>query len=459
MFALEIDFHDGLNDPEVFLVRRTQALVGNDNSSHVILDSLPEEPFSFKIVRGLGRDFQFRWVRKPNLANVTPSSDFSSYGKVNLDSLEIGIIPLDIDVRVLEEAFSERAAMRILSRALERSSPRFPAVAVIGPDNRFVSFAEDEALVIGRSRLCGLRLDSVEISSEHARIGFKDGHFWVEDLGSTNGTYVSGRKISGRRMLERGGRVRIGASFSVLGIANEEDLTSLEDWSEERIVQPELTQDYPRVLSTSDLVRPRQFTLASGTSISVGRDPVNDIWIGSPHVSRKHFELNYQAGNSLVIIDHSSNGTYLGGQRLPSGQPLELEYRHHKIDLGDDLQIHICFSEQDEMAVLSPDLLPAGQEEQAGAEFQDYIVPTSMNPAVKDSSADGVFGALAQRADNRIHSEADGIEIVESSDPSGLDREVEYSMVGRYRRSILQATIVFFVLFIVFGFILLVGGF
>ena len=37
--------------------------------------------------------------------------------------------------------------------------------------------------------------DDDEISACHARISFRDGGFWVEDLQSTNGTFVNGKRI------------------------------------------------------------------------------------------------------------------------------------------------------------------------------------------------------------------------------------------------------------------------
>lgn len=47
------------------------------------------------------------------------------------------------------------------------------------------------------------------VSAEHARISFEAETFWLEDLGSTSGTFVNGARV-GRVALKRGDRIVIG---------------------------------------------------------------------------------------------------------------------------------------------------------------------------------------------------------------------------------------------------------
>lgn len=51
------------------------------------------------------------------------------------------------------------------------------------------------ALVIGRAPECDLPIESEQVSRRHARIVPRDGSALVEDLGSSNGTYVNGRRV------------------------------------------------------------------------------------------------------------------------------------------------------------------------------------------------------------------------------------------------------------------------
>lgn len=50
-------------------------------------------------------------------------------------------------------------------------------------------------LLVGRSPSCFLRLSAAEVSSEHALIQWTGGRWTIRDLGSTNGTYVNGRRL------------------------------------------------------------------------------------------------------------------------------------------------------------------------------------------------------------------------------------------------------------------------
>lgn len=64
--------------------------------------------------------------------------------------------------------------------------------------------------LIGRSPECALVLDDDYASGRHARIHQVDGSWVVEDLGSTNGTFVDNRRISAPTPLEIGSTLRIG---------------------------------------------------------------------------------------------------------------------------------------------------------------------------------------------------------------------------------------------------------
>jgi hypothetical protein len=62
---------------------------------------------------------------------------------------------------------------------------------------------------IGRSPECEIFLDDVTVSRNHAVLVERDGHFFVEDLGSLNGTFVNRRRIDNRE-LENGDELQIG---------------------------------------------------------------------------------------------------------------------------------------------------------------------------------------------------------------------------------------------------------
>ena len=67
--------------------------------------------------------------------------------------------------------------------------------------------------VVGRDVQSGIRLDRDEFASgQHARIEPRSNGAWVDDLGSTNGTFVNGSKLKKGRIAKAGDVIRIGAT-------------------------------------------------------------------------------------------------------------------------------------------------------------------------------------------------------------------------------------------------------
>ncbi|HEX5028991.1 MAG TPA: FHA domain-containing protein [Gaiellaceae bacterium] len=68
-------------------------------------------------------------------------------------------------------------------------------------------------LIVGRDAQSGIQLGHDEFASgRHARIEPRPEGAWVDDLGSTNGTYVNGSKLKKGRIAKAGDVIRIGAT-------------------------------------------------------------------------------------------------------------------------------------------------------------------------------------------------------------------------------------------------------
>jgi pilus assembly protein CpaF len=78
-----------------------------------------------------------------------------------------------------------------------------------GGEARTVDLAGAEAL-IGKHADCQVVLADPKVSRRHARVAERDGRFFVEDLGSTNGTRVAGRVVKGEMPLDEGTELEIG---------------------------------------------------------------------------------------------------------------------------------------------------------------------------------------------------------------------------------------------------------
>ena len=66
-----------------------------------------------------------------------------------------------------------------------------------------------EAIVIGRSSRCDVVLTEETVSRRHARLSHRDGCWILQDLDSTNGSYLNGRRV-GRCELRPGDRLHLG---------------------------------------------------------------------------------------------------------------------------------------------------------------------------------------------------------------------------------------------------------
>jgi FHA domain len=72
------------------------------------------------------------------------------------------------------------------------------------------AFRIGPGLVIGRALACDVTIDDSYASGRHARLYDRDGHVYIEDMNSTNGTYVNGARVQTQQELRVGDVIRIG---------------------------------------------------------------------------------------------------------------------------------------------------------------------------------------------------------------------------------------------------------
>jgi len=61
-------------------------------------------------------------------------------------------------------------------------------------------FAKDQVVTIGRRSSNDVCIPNLSVSGKHAQISFEDNEAWIEDLNSTNGTYINGRLIARQKL-------------------------------------------------------------------------------------------------------------------------------------------------------------------------------------------------------------------------------------------------------------------
>jgi len=85
-------------------------------------------------------------------------------------------------------------------------------------ERRGVAFELGGEITLGRSPGCAVSLEGDTFaSSVHARVFRRDGETWLEDLGSTNGTFVNGERVATPVRLRRGDRLKVGHTLLEVG--------------------------------------------------------------------------------------------------------------------------------------------------------------------------------------------------------------------------------------------------
>src|SRR6266566_1422223 len=83
-------------------------------------------------------------------------------------------------------------------------------ITLRGPDTGRHYPVEGGAVVIGRQPDSAVWLESTAVSRQHAQLLHLDDGYFIEDLGSSNGTFLNGRRIQERTSLTEGDTLQIG---------------------------------------------------------------------------------------------------------------------------------------------------------------------------------------------------------------------------------------------------------
>jgi len=185
------------------------------------------------------------------------------------------------------------------------------------------------AWIIGRAQDCDLVVPEAPVSSHHCRLTHKADGFTLEDLGSTNGTYVNGVRIAPNEPVPvpHGARVTMGGQVPM-------------PWP--------VASAGPAEASSSRTTA----TPGSPRQITIGRSPDSDVQIDLPIVSWNHAVITEENGQYFLEDCNSRNGTaigelsnriqkavleptdqvFLGSYKISAAQLLSLE---EKVEIGE----------------------------------------------------------------------------------------------------------------------------
>ncbi|MEM4234830.1 MAG: FHA domain-containing protein, partial [Candidatus Methanomethylicaceae archaeon] len=89
----------------------------------------------------------------------------------------------------------------------------FQFVMRSGPTPGKVYPLEGDVITIGRDPANTIHINDAEVSRRHARLEKRDNAYVIQDLGSTNGTFVNGVRLSGMQVLNPGDQISLGENI------------------------------------------------------------------------------------------------------------------------------------------------------------------------------------------------------------------------------------------------------
>jgi phosphoserine phosphatase RsbU/P len=85
-----------------------------------------------------------------------------------------------------------------------------PKLVLLQEGNAIPYALDGETTVLGRAPECQIQLDSNMVSRRHAQVTREGNAYYVEDLGSGNGTFLNGKRLTGRTPLKAEDRIKLG---------------------------------------------------------------------------------------------------------------------------------------------------------------------------------------------------------------------------------------------------------
>lgn len=99
------------------------------------------------------------------------------------------------------------------------SAPDIPTLAIKASEAEPVQTFATSEVILGRSLNCDFPIPDETVSARHARLSYHHNQWWVEDLHSTNGTFLNDERVTVPTVIVSGDELRCGQVVMILSIA------------------------------------------------------------------------------------------------------------------------------------------------------------------------------------------------------------------------------------------------
>jgi pSer/pThr/pTyr-binding forkhead associated (FHA) protein len=93
---------------------------------------------------------------------------------------------------------------------------QFQFVMRSGPNTGKVYPLETPEIIIGRDATNNIPINDAEVSRKHAKLILQSSAYVIQDLGSTNGTFINGQRITASQVLKPGDKVTLGENIVLM---------------------------------------------------------------------------------------------------------------------------------------------------------------------------------------------------------------------------------------------------
>jgi ABC-type multidrug transport system ATPase subunit/pSer/pThr/pTyr-binding forkhead associated (FHA) protein len=182
-------------------------------------------------------------------------------------------------------------------------------------------------IIVGREDISDLTISSQGVSRKHAKLTREGDGYIIEDLGSSNGTFVNSQKVTTPRSLRSGDQIRLGKSVSLVyeatrESASEEAASVMATSIGEEPLSAQFDAGPPELLVAIAGEDPKTYTLTS-QALTIGRADGNDIVVPSQIVSGNHARLEKtDGGYKVTMLTEAKNPILVEGRPLDGSRML-----------------------------------------------------------------------------------------------------------------------------------------
>lgn len=177
-------------------------------------------------------------------------------------------------------------------------------------DGRFLECEEGE-LIVGRGDDCALVVHDKSVSRNHLAIRQVGSTWQLEDLGSANGSWLAGERVS-TAPIDTVLHIRLGGVDGPLLMLSPTASPRLDGDGGVTFGQLSKSLD-----AESRTVAVKRDASKRTATLTIGRDPANTVSLDDLQVSRRHAIVEFRADGTVLLRDlKSSNGTFVDGRRV-----------------------------------------------------------------------------------------------------------------------------------------------